>query len=136
MVTLTRQRLFAFLLAVGSVSTSAAFLPSARRTAKVATNLQVVPGPAELGDFSSLGHAAQDILTSTSTMLSDAAAATADAAVDAADDGGWWRSYLQIFRNILVAEHDVIDQPLKNLGIEHTWGISIALFTCSKSPTT
>ena len=131
MGTSTQRKLLACLLAVGfSATSTTAFVPSTRTT-KIATNLQVIPSPAELGDLSNVGHAAQDILTSTSALLSDAAAATADAA--ASDDGGWWRSYLQIFRNILVFEHDLIDGPLKSAGVESTWGISIALFTCSKS---
>jgi hypothetical protein len=128
MMTCTRRRLFAFFLAASCAATSSAFVPAART--KFTTNLQVVPTPAELGDLNAFSHAAQEILTSTSTLLSDAAAAAADAPKE---DGGWWQSYLQIFKNILVFEHGLIDQPLKNAGIENTWGIAIALFTCSKS---
>ena len=123
----TRRIVLAFLVA--GVGTTSAFVPSARTSKVTTTNLHVIPGPAELGDLSSLSHAAQEILTSTSALVSDAAAATADAAKE---DGGWWRSYLQIFRNILVWEHSLIDGPLKSMGVESTWGYAIALFTCSK----
>lgn len=125
MVASSRRRLFACFLALGYAATSSAFLPSARtnRIAKT-TNLQVVPSPDEL---SSLGHAAHDFFASTSTLLSDAAAATAEEAKEAS----WWDNYLQIFKNILTFVHDTVDGPLSKAGIENTWGIAIALFTMS-----
>jgi len=73
---------------------------------------------------------------SASTFLADASAAVADATAavvdvaDAADvDGGWWQNYLDVFRNGLLFVHDSVDQPLRDKGIEQTWGVSIAIFT-------
>ena len=114
-------------------SSATAFAPVARPASKIvtvsSTSLQVLPSPADMGDLTALNHAAQDFFTSTSMVLSDAAGATVEAA---SEDGGWWQSYLQIFRNILVFVHDSVDGPLKSIGVENTWGISIALFTMSK----
>lgn len=101
------------------------------------TDLKVFPSPADFGagDFTALHHLAHDFAASSSMVLSDAAGgATVDAAGVAtavSEDGGWWQNYLQIFRNILVFVHDTVDGPLKSVGVENTWGISIALFTCS-----
>jgi len=125
MVAYTRRRLLACFLAIGSTATSSAFLPSARTNRIAKTNLQVIPSP---DDLSSLGHAAHDFFASTSTLMSDAAVATADEAVK---EAGWWENYLQIFKNILITVHTTVDGPLRSAGIENTWGISIALFTCS-----
>jgi hypothetical protein len=56
----------------------------------------------------------------------------ADAAVEAADKTSWWNSYLAIFKGTLNLVHTTIDGPLRSVGIEHSWGISIALFTAGK----
>lgn len=130
MASSTRRIVLACLLAFACTASTAAFVPSARsKISPRSTNLQVVPNPADFGDLSALHNVAQDFLSSSSTLLSDAAAAAADAEEKSP---GWWANYLQIFRNILVFVHTTIDQPLKNAGIENTWGISIAVFTCSK----
>lgn len=124
----TRRRLLVLALAVASAS---AFVPVSRSASTIprTSSLRVVPNPADLGDLSSLHHAVQDFLTSTSTLLSDAAAAAADVPVKS--EPSWWDNYLQIFKNILVFVHTTVDGPLRSAGIENTWGISIALFTCS-----
>jgi hypothetical protein len=62
-----------------------------------------------------------------SNLLADAA----EAAV--VDDGGWWQTYLNIFKVTLKAVHDTIDAPLRSIGFDQTWGVSIALFTASES---
>jgi YidC/Oxa1 family membrane protein insertase len=56
----------------------------------------------------------------------------ADAAVEAADKSSWWTSYLAIFKGALNLVHSTIDQPLRSVGIDQTWGISIAIFTAGK----
>jgi len=68
-----------------------------------------------------------------SVLLSDAADAVADAATDAAEDGDWWKSYLNVFKSGLVAVHSGVDGPLQSLGVTETWGPSIALFTVGKT---
>lgn len=60
-----------------------------------------------------------------------AGAATA-AAGDAPEKIGWWQQYLLIFKGALTLVHNTIDGPLRSLGIEHTWGPSIAIFTARK----
>uniref|UniRef100_A0A7S2XMM7 Membrane insertase YidC/Oxa/ALB C-terminal domain-containing protein n=1 Tax=Attheya septentrionalis TaxID=420275 RepID=A0A7S2XMM7_9STRA len=80
-----------------------------------------------------LQHSA-DFLQQHSMLLADVASdavsidgATVDAAVVA--DAGWWQNYLQVFKSVLVFVHSTVDQPLRNMGITQTWGISIAIFT-------
>jgi hypothetical protein len=53
----------------------------------------------------------------------------ADATVEVADKATWWQSYLAIFKGALNLVHSTIDQPLRSVGIEQTWGVSIAIFT-------
>jgi hypothetical protein len=68
-------------------------------------------------------------------MLTDAlqgVTVDVDAQVDVAVDDGWWATYLSLFRNALLFVHDSVDQPLRSVGIDQTWGISIAIFTASK----
>ena len=65
-----------------------------------------------------------------SQLLADASAAVAS---DAPKDEGLWQQYLNIFKGTLVFIHATIDEPLRSYGITQTWGISIALFTISKS---
>jgi hypothetical protein len=80
-----------------------------------------------------LQHSA-DFLQQHSMLLADAVSidgATVDAAVVA--DAGWWQNYLQVFKSVLVFVHSTVDQPLRNMGITQTWGISIAIFTAGTS---
>ena len=65
-----------------------------------------------------------------SQLLADASAAVAS---DAPKDEGLWQQYLNIFKSTLVFIHATVDEPLRSQGITQTWGISIALFTISKS---
>ena len=53
----------------------------------------------------------------------------ADAAVAQTEDVGKWQSFINIFKDILTSVHSSVDGPLKNMGIEQTWGPSIFLFT-------
>ena len=50
---------------------------------------------------------------------------------DAADKG-WWMAYIDIFKNALETVHNTIDEPLRNVGVTQTWGVSIAVFTACK----
>jgi hypothetical protein len=59
-------------------------------------------------------------------------AASAAAATDKADDGGWWKAYINVFKSILSFVHSTVEGPLRSVGIEQSWGISIFLFTASK----
>jgi len=66
-------------------------------------------------------HLVDVIRESSSTVLADIASASSDE--------GWWNAYLNIFKSGLLLTHDLIDEPLKSIGIQQTWGLSIALFT-------
>jgi hypothetical protein len=79
----------------------------------------------------------QDVVTST-IPFSDVASHLdalsvqwlADATADSTQSGGgWWQSYINIFKTTLSFVHSTIDGPLRAAGIEQTWGISIFLFT-------
>jgi len=123
------------LLSFLSPAVSASFASHPIRPVKTSTthkskNLKAfLPNPADFGDLSALHHVTQPFSLSTWTLVSNSAAAAADTA---ADQQSWWANYLQVFRNILVLVHTTVDGPLKNAGVENTWGISIALFTCGK----
>lgn len=73
----------------------------------------------------------QDILLAqTSAWIADASAAAAEPVDALKSDNGWWESYIQIYKDGLAFVHDnVVDPPLRNMGITQTWGPSIFLFT-------
>ena len=74
-----------------------------------------------------------DHLHSSSALIADAATAAVDATTEAAStDGGWWGSYLNVFKSCLIAVHSTIDQPLRDAGFTQTWGPSIFLFTAGE----
>ena len=130
------------------------FQTSSRRPAvafRRANGASLALAPEHLNDI----HVYSQLMDSQAWVyLADAAQATLDAGgdggnmltdalqgvtVDAADqvnivaDEGWWASYLSVFRAALLFVHDSVDQPLRNLGFDQTWGISmIAIFTASK----
>lgn len=125
------RRILLSAICLSAISTAAcAFAPLGAHFSKIrkSTHLQVLPNPAEFGDLSSLQHFAHDFFATSSMVLSDAV----DATKTVAKDPSWWDNYLRLFRNILVTVHSTVDGPLKSMGIENTWGISIALFTASK----
>ncbi len=97
---------------------------------QVLSALPIGGGGSEFHDLhQSLSHVFDSL--STSTFLSDAAAA----AVEESKDGGWWNNYLQLYKNALELVHTTVDQPLKSVGWDQTWGVSIFLFTaCKYSP--
>jgi len=78
-------------------------------------------GGSELVD---MHYALDHVLQTSSTFLSDAAAATAEVAED-----GWWDNYISLYKSALTLVHSAIDQPLRSVGWDQTWGISIFLFT-------
>lgn len=109
------------------------------------TSLSVLP----LEHLNDIHHHAS-LLTDSSAFafLADAAAATVDA-IDAIDTSAVsgavveteakvgplksaWFAYIDLFKQALNAIHDTIDEPLNSVGIEQSWGISIALFTASE----
>ena len=68
------------------------------------------------------------VLSSTTQWLADATAAVVDEAA-AKKDLGLWGSYIQLFKNSLSLVHSTVEGPLKSIGVEHSWGISIGIFT-------
>lgn len=71
------------------------------------------------------------IAAQTSNWISEAAAAAAATPVDAlSTDNSWWEAYIQIYKSGLAFVHDnIVDGPLRKMGITQTWGPSIFLFT-------
>lgn len=82
-------------------------------------------------DVQATAASIQDLIHSTSTLLSDASAAVD--VPEAAKDAGWWENYLNLYKSLLLGVHSVVDQPLRNVGWDQTWGVSIFLFTARKS---
>ena len=73
------------------------------------------------------------VISTSSTELTQWIADASTTAVDTTqDDGGWWKAYINIFKSILTFVHSSIDGPLRSVGIEQTWGVSIFLFTASE----
>jgi len=68
----------------------------------------------------------------TSTLSISAKAVAVDAVDAAVDDGGWWQSYLNVFKTLLIFIHSKVNGPLNYIGIENTWGPSIFLFTAGE----
>lgn len=72
-------------------------------------------------------------ISTSSTDITQWIADASTTAVDTTqDDGGWWKAYINIFKSILTFVHSSIDGPLRSVGIEQTWGVSIFLFTASE----
>ena len=90
--------------------------PTTTTTTTTTTQLNLMPLPPH------------DVIQSTSQWLADAAtaAATDPAAVPSL---GWWGQYINLFKVSLEFVHGAIEQPLKSIGIEQTWGPAIGLFT-------
>ena len=119
---------------------SSAFAPAPTRSTRAqSTAANMVPhGMEDLNNIHHLSTMLPDhnhLLAQTSTWLADAAAATADVASDVADaaaeeDIGLWEKYIQLYKNGLAFVHDnIVDEPLRKMGFEQTWGVSIFLFT-------
>jgi membrane protein insertase Oxa1/YidC/SpoIIIJ len=117
------------------VAPSSAFLNTNTNTntnsisRNTSSRLNLVLPPIESIDIHSTSTAIQhilDSLDSTSTLLSDAAAAAVTP-----EDKGWWENYLNLYKDLLLAVHSTIDGPLRNTGWDQTWGVSIALFTAT-----
>jgi len=103
-------------------SSQSAFRSSQRGWSKV--SLGAAPIGPELTD-QAISHVS-DLIASSATILADAADAAAEVA---AEDGGWWQNYLSVFKAGLTGVHSTIDGPLRSVGWDQTWGISIFLFT-------
>lgn len=102
-------------------------LTKGKNAVKGMNGLKAVPvNEIDLSAMSDFLHQSSDFLHQSSIFVADATDAVID---NAKNDGGWWKSWLNLFRNTLVGVHSVIDEPLRSVGIEQTWGPSIFLFT-------
>eukprot|EP01082_Thalassiosira_pseudonana_P011122 g10015.t1.1.5e17418a g10015 g10015.t1 contig4:1057785-1059294(-) len=132
---------FSLLTLAAVLPLSGAFAPSSplstsTSSSRITSSMMMMP-PAGLDDIHNLHHLTTimpspdqhqvtTLLSQTTTWLSDAAA-VADAAKD---ENSWWESYIQIYKNGLAFVHDnIVDEPLRKLGFDQTWGVSIFLFT-------
>jgi len=111
---------YSILLLLSSLITTSYSFTAPNNVARVKNNkinpttLKAIPSPEHV----------TDLVHQTSMLLADAAAEAAKA-----DDGGWWKSFINVFESTLVSLHSGIDAPLRDMGIEQTWGPSIFLFT-------
>ena len=74
-------------------------------------------------DAATTATAAADALTDATSSMTLAEAAAEVAKEESS--GGWWASYLNIFKSSLLLVHNTIDQPLRNAGVKQAWGVSI-----------
>ena len=124
-----------------AIHVGSAFAPyphtTCSRLRKTAANNMVMP---DMVDLHSLNHlttmitSSQNLLAQTSTWIADSSAVAVDvsdaAAAAAAEDIGWWETYIQLYKNGLAFVHDsIVDEPLRKAGFTQTWGVSIFLFT-------
>lgn len=92
----------------------------------------IVPSPDDLINLhhiTTLAPVHEQIVSEASNWMADAAAA---AAADP-EDIGLWERYIQLYKNGLAFVHDnIVDEPLRKMGFEQTWGPSIFLFTAGE----
>ena len=102
-------------------------LLSTTTTTTTTTRLNLVPPNYDVGGEVTNMLAAAEVFFQhhNSQWLADAAAA----APEPANEVGWWGQYINLFKVALEFMHGLIDQPLRSIGIEQTWGPAIALFT-------
>ena len=116
---------------------SSAFAPSSyqQRTKRTtSSSMNVMPEIHGLQHASSMIMDNHDaFIAQTSNWLADAAAAAADAPVDTlASDNVLWEKYISIYKGGLAFVHDnIVDEPLRKMGITQTWGPSIFVFTAA-----
>eukprot|EP00527_Entomoneis_sp_CCMP2396_P003099 CAMPEP_0198138776 /NCGR_PEP_ID=MMETSP1443-20131203/2170_1 /TAXON_ID=186043 /ORGANISM="Entomoneis sp., Strain CCMP2396" /LENGTH=444 /DNA_ID=CAMNT_0043800703 /DNA_START=122 /DNA_END=1456 /DNA_ORIENTATION=+ len=122
-----RKRIFLVGGLLGLASTTSAFAPLApnqfgllsRAASEIShTRHHALP----LDQFASYTDLLNHV-TQSSNLIADAVVAAGE------KDPGWWGSYINFFRAALEGIHGAIDAPLRSVGIDQTWGISIALFT-------
>eukprot|EP00522_Entomoneis_paludosa_P000234 CAMPEP_0172472624 /NCGR_PEP_ID=MMETSP1065-20121228/68433_1 /TAXON_ID=265537 /ORGANISM="Amphiprora paludosa, Strain CCMP125" /LENGTH=499 /DNA_ID=CAMNT_0013230773 /DNA_START=109 /DNA_END=1608 /DNA_ORIENTATION=+ len=122
-----RQRLALAACILGFASTATAFtsidprgsmLSSVERNT-ISTRHHALP-PDQISTYTDLLNS----VTHSSNLIADAAAAAGDA-----KELGWWGQYINLFKMTLNGVHSAVDGPLRSVGIDQTWGISIALFT-------
>ena len=94
--------------------------------------MMMVPSADDLNNLhhiSTLAPMQEQLVSQASNWIADAAAAAADAN----EDIGLWEKYIQLYKNGLAFVHDnIVDEPLRKMGFEQTWGPSIFLFTAGE----
>ena len=122
--------LSALLLSVDAFVPLGSF-PKSATTSKSSSSRQYVIPVESTQDLSHVVDPA--FVTYVSHLVSDASSTAA--ATSSQQPTGLWGSYINLFKSSLNLVHSVIDQPLRNVGVTQTWGVSIALFTsCKLSP--
>ena len=123
-------RLFAFVVAAGSsvrgFTTQPLTVQSIPRATTMRRNLMITPDQSMIDLMQS---AASMDLSNHAVMVSNSVATTQWLAATDAGDGGWWEAYINVFEIALTLVHSTIVGPLESVGIDQTWGISIAIFT-------
>ena len=72
------------------------------------------------------------LVSSSEAALSQSQMLLADAAAASGEATGWWGAYINVFKSTLLWLHGSIDGPLRSVGFDQTWGVSIGLFTLCK----
>jgi hypothetical protein len=105
--------------------------PSVRKATPPPTAMRrnMMIAPDQLPDLVSQADSA---LTASTQWLAEAAVAVAAAAKTEGNDVGLWESYVNIFKIALELVHSTIDGPLRSIGLDQTWGVSIFVFTACK----
>lgn len=114
-----------------TASVCAAFAPP-QTSVKRRSKMMMVPSADDLNNLhhiSTLAPMQEQLVSQASNWIADAAAAAADAN----EDIGLWEKYIQLYKNGLAFVHDnIVDEPLRKMGFEQTWGPSIFLFTAGE----
>jgi hypothetical protein len=113
---------------------------SSSTTSTTARHAVIIPPEAVHSLLTDSAHAWSHLLNEAAVASTATAASTstltlaADVAAEVAKEGGggWWASYLNIFKSALLLVHSTIDGPLRSVGFTQTWGLSIAIFTACK----
>mmetsp|Transcript_24909 Transcript_24909/g.39113 ORF Transcript_24909/g.39113 Transcript_24909/m.39113 type:complete len:449 (-) Transcript_24909:80-1426(-) len=112
---------------------SSAFAPSSsqQRTNRMSTARNVMMPEIHDVQNAMLMDNHEVFISQMSHWIADASAAAADAPVDKlASDNELWEKYISIYKGGLAFVHDnIVDEPLRKMGITQTWGPSIFLFT-------
>lgn len=107
-------------ISLSLVGTAQAFAPATGRLGGHTTALHALPPVVEHWNDAVVAwdHLHQSLLLADETAVATAKEAT-----------GWWGAYINIFKSTLYGLHGAIDAPLRSIGFDQTWGVSIALFT-------
>ena len=125
----------ASLTATALMGTSHAFAPPLTTPALPTTTISRPMTALSALPVDQLADAATTALSSWDEIMQQSAShllLADDATAAAGEATGWWGAYINVFKSTLLFVHGTIDAPLRSVGFDQTWGVSIGLFTLSK----